>query len=150
LALFFYAAVTVGFFLRWVPDATWLNALEWCLAIYLGANAIKGIPDALARDGVVENGDNKFFDWFGGRKMFLAIVFVLTICAAFFIPADPKFLTVDQWIGGLEWCLAIYLGANVVSAVPEFLTRKTTPEGIAVPTVPVIPSVQPTTPPTIA
>jgi len=134
LALGFYVIVTVAFFLKMVVDDTWLNALEWCLAIYLGANVLKGIPDATARTEPNENGKNRFLDWFGGRKMFLALLFMLTITAAFFIPAGEgkTFLLADKWIGGLEWCLLIYLGANAVNAVPEALARKLTPPEVPV------------------
>jgi hypothetical protein len=92
----------------------------------LGANVVKGIPDSLARNVTTEEETNgKFFKWFGGRKMFLALLFIITITVAFFIPTgtDPKFLLVAEWLSGMEWCLIIYLGANAVDAVPDMLAR---------------------------
>jgi len=125
LAIIFYVLVTIGFFITWVSPTSWVQALEWCLAIYLGANAVKSIPDAMARNGDT-NGVNKFFAFFGGRKMFLALLFVLTITVAFFIPKgeEGNYLPAATWIDGLKWCLIIYLGANAVEAVPHALMRK--------------------------
>lgn len=127
LALVFYALSTTALFLRWIPGPMWVSTLEWVLAIYLGANVLKGIPDALARNGDDSDTNGKFFSWFGGRKMFLAFLFMLTITVAFFIPTgDPttKFLLVSDWISGMEWCLIIYLCGNTANAVPDWLTRR--------------------------
>lgn len=126
LALLFYALSTTAFFLRWIPGSMWTGVLEWCLAIYLGANVLKGIPDSLARNGDDTEPNSKFFNWFGGRKMFLAFLFIITITVAFFIPTGdtPKFLLVREWIEGMEWCLIIYLGANAANAVPDWLGRR--------------------------
>ena len=123
LALLFYVLVTVGFFLKWLEAEAWLNALEWCLALYLGANVVQELPDALS--GKV-NGKSKFYEWFGGRKMLLAFIFMLTITVAFFLPQSDgaRFLPSALWISGLEWCLGIYLGANALSAVPDAIGRK--------------------------
>jgi len=124
LAIVFYVVVTVGFFISFVTPESWIQSLEWCLAIYLGANAIKKIPDAVAQNG--DNDTNKFFAFFGGRKMFLALLFILTITVAFFIPKGTEggFLPMAEWLDGLKWCLIIYLGANAIEAVPQALVRK--------------------------
>jgi hypothetical protein len=125
LAILFYVLVTVGFFISFMSPESWVQSLEWCLAIYLGANAIKKIPDAVAQNGDA-NGTNKFFAFFGGRKMFLALLFIVTTTVAFFIPKGESggFLPTAEWVDGLKWCLIIYLGANAVEAVPQALIRK--------------------------
>jgi len=126
LALFFYVFATVGFFIAWITPESWVQALEWCLAIYLGANAIKALPDALHRTATEENGKNALFDFFGGRKMFLALLFIVTLTVAFFIPKGESggFLPTAEWLSGLKWCLIIYLGANTVDALPDVIARK--------------------------
>jgi hypothetical protein len=66
------------------------------------------------------NGDNRFFDFFGGRKMFLALMFVVLVTVAFFL----DFMKAEIWTDALKWCLLIYLGANAVKAIPDALNRK--------------------------
>jgi hypothetical protein len=131
LALLFYTFATVGFFISWISPDNWVQSLEWCLAIYLGANAIKSLPDALHRTATAteveeSNGTNAVFEFFGGRKMFLALLFIVTITTAFFIPHGDSsgFLPAAIWLSGLKWCLVIYLGANTVKALPDAIARK--------------------------
>jgi len=129
LALFFYVFATVGFFIAWITPESWVQALEWCLAIYLGTNTIKALPDVFYRtDTELEdnNGTNALFEFFGGRKMFLALLFIVTLTVAFFIPKGESggFLPTAEWLSGLKWCLIIYLGANTVDALPDAIARK--------------------------
>jgi hypothetical protein len=128
LAILFYVLATIAFYAGLFADEGYVQALEWVLAIYLGANAIKAIPDALHRTPGAENenGKNALFDFFGGRKMFLAILFILSISVAMFIPKNETttFLAAPVWVDGMKWCLIIYLAANTVKAIPEVISRK--------------------------
>jgi hypothetical protein len=68
-----------------------------------------------------------FFDYFGGRKMFLALVFVVLATLGFIVGlliAVDWAVAFEKWIDALKWALLIYLGANAVKAVPDAIARK--------------------------
>lgn len=48
-AIVILLVVSVAFFIGKLEAGHWLDAIKWILAVYLGANAVKAIPDALAR-----------------------------------------------------------------------------------------------------
>ena len=48
-AIVILVTVSVAFFIGKLEAGLWLDAVKWILVVYLGANAVKAIPDALAR-----------------------------------------------------------------------------------------------------
>ena len=125
LVLFFWAILTAAFFCKWAPVDVWMEGLKWLLVTYIGANVLKGIPDAIAASPT-DPEDNKFFVWFGGRKMFTALLFIATLTAAFFIPQGDgvHYVTAEKWVEGMQWYVTIYLGGNALDAVPRVIAKK--------------------------
>lgn len=60
------------------------------------------------------------FDWIGGRKTLLALLFIALTTVAMF----TGFLMSERWVEALEWCLIVFLGANVAKAFPDALARR--------------------------
>jgi len=125
LVLFFWAAITAAFFLRWLTDDVWMSGLQWLLITYTGANVLKGIPDAITST-TAEPEDVPFFAWFGGRKMFTVMLFIVTITVAFFVPCGEgaRCLASEKWIDGVKWYITIYLGGNTLDAIPLAIAKK--------------------------
>jgi hypothetical protein len=123
-SLIFFTAVTVPFYLKLVNSLLYVEALEWALALYFGANVLKAIPEVLLQQngGSAEDPAKNLFDAVGGRKFFCLLGYVAALSFPFYLKWD--LFDAPLYIDALKWGLAFYLTANTLKSIPELIAAR--------------------------